>query len=114
MPTAPASSNTVGIEYGANPVALILLFQAAERESLFLFIFSMDSGVPYSFQLASGRPVGCGIEIMTYLPFTCGNHALNASESLKSANGMTSASIAFPLVVGLHANCVPANDFWRG
>src|SRR5690606_21139434 len=67
-----------------------------------------------SFQLYSGRPVGCCMETMTNLPFTLGSQAWNSTESLTFGRTTTSPSTGLPPVVGLHASWVPYKVLTRG
>src|SRR5690606_41975007 len=99
-----APSHAPGRELAVVPVRMMRSFHAALTESRSRFIFSIDSGRPYSSQLATVRPVGCNMLIRTYLPLTVGSHALNSVESATSASTTTSPSTACPLVVGLQAN----------
>src|SRR5690606_29706853 len=75
IPAAPASSRALGKENRSSPVLARRSAQALVAASFSAFIFSKDSGVAYSFQLYSGRPVGWCMEIITNLPLTWGSQA---------------------------------------
>src|SRR5690554_1359129 len=74
MPAAPAFSNAKGRERLSNPVLEIRRFQSLAAFSFSATIFSYSAGVAYSFQLYSGLPDGCNMEIKTNFPFTWGSH----------------------------------------
>src|SRR5690606_36087749 len=114
IPAAPAFSSADGSVRELYPVLLMRLRHSAFFSCLSFFIFSSDSFVAYSSQLYSGRPVGCGIEIITNFPFTCGSHCWYAAESARSGNAITSAVTVFRFVEGLHASCIPSRLFTRG
>src|SRR5690554_6789643 len=107
IPAAPASSNAVMMVRRSYPLFLMFSYQALVWTSLSCFMFSKDSGVAHSFQLSSGRPVGCFMAIITNFPFTWGSHFWKDKESLIVGRTIHSAVTPFLFVPGLHANWVP-------
>ena len=113
IPAAPASSIAFGKVLRLYPAFLTLSRQSSRSFCRSSFIFSKDSSVANSSQLSSVRPVGCGIDMSTNLPFTLGNQFSN---SIESATSGIIIQLAFsgPNVPGLQAIIVPSRVRTRG